>query len=141
MKASGELKLGPNQEKWLSALESGEYKQTKSALARESKNGKRSFCCLGVACDVSQKSEWEESSFKANGKYKGPFLITYINETESLPASVMRWLSMKDDEGRFSDGPGSGSSCLTEMNDKGASFKKIAKFIRANPTLFFSRSK
>ena len=36
--------------KWVAALRSGEYKQTKSVLT----NGK-GFCCLGVLCKVSQQ--------------------------------------------------------------------------------------
>lgn len=34
-------------QKWIDALRSGEYKQTKETL--QDKNG---FCCLGVACDL-----------------------------------------------------------------------------------------
>lgn len=39
------MKLGPNQQKWIDALKSGDYKQTKSAL--QNKDG---YCCLGLAC-------------------------------------------------------------------------------------------
>lgn len=34
--------------KWLAALRSGEYKQTKRMLARLEEDGTESFCCLGV---------------------------------------------------------------------------------------------
>lgn len=41
--------LGPNQQKWVDALRSGEYKQTKGTLRREYCEGKVGYCCLGVA--------------------------------------------------------------------------------------------
>ena len=46
-------KLTKAQERWLTALESGEYKQTRDLLRDD--NG---FCCLGVACDLSGLGEW-----------------------------------------------------------------------------------
>lgn len=41
--------LGPNQEKWLKALESGEFKQGSRRLENLA-DGSR--CCLGVACAI-----------------------------------------------------------------------------------------
>ena len=38
-----------NLKKWIKALRSGKYKQTKDTLCNDKRN---SFCCLGVLCDV-----------------------------------------------------------------------------------------
>lgn len=38
---------------WLNALRSGEYKQAQNRLRVND-----SFCCLGVACDLYDKSSW-----------------------------------------------------------------------------------
>ena len=40
--------------RWLKALRSGKYRQTRGKL--KSRNG--SFCCLGVLCDI-QDAQWE----------------------------------------------------------------------------------
>lgn len=39
--------------KWIEALRSGEYKQGRNQLRTGD-----SFCCLGVACDISQIGTW-----------------------------------------------------------------------------------
>ena len=51
-------------EKWLSALRSGEYKQGESALLSYEEiddytidPNKKSYCCLGVACSLTEVSE------------------------------------------------------------------------------------
>lgn len=42
--------------KWLAALRSGKYQQTRFWLHRP--NG---FCCLGVACDLADSEQWYPS--------------------------------------------------------------------------------
>lgn len=49
--------------KWLAALRSGEYAQTSQVLSRV-EDGKRSYCCLGVLCEVM--------GAKRDGNYKLP---------------------------------------------------------------------
>lgn len=46
--------LGPNQQKWINALKSGEYEQCDGSL--EDSNG---YCCLGVACKVAEENNIE----------------------------------------------------------------------------------
>jgi hypothetical protein len=38
--------------RWLAALRSGKYKQAKGALLLKDAEGNKSYCCLGVACDI-----------------------------------------------------------------------------------------
>jgi hypothetical protein len=42
-------------EKWLEALESGEYKQTYYKIYDDSR-GEPKYCCLGVVCEVAGKN-------------------------------------------------------------------------------------
>lgn len=46
--------------RWAEALESQEYQSGKSFLYRETEEGKR-WCCLGVLCDIIDRSGWQEA--------------------------------------------------------------------------------
>jgi hypothetical protein len=48
-------KQASNVTKWLKALRSGEYRQTKEVLKSD-----EGFCCLGVLCDVVDRKGWED---------------------------------------------------------------------------------
>ena len=111
---------------WLEALESGEYAQTQAALRRND-----SYCCLGVACDVSGLGEWgRETDDPA-----GPAALTMFHaddgeaEPYAPPTVVRRHL-------RFSQ---AGVKYLAGMNDDGRwTFKEIAAFVRRTPCWFFT---
>jgi hypothetical protein len=112
--------VNDNAKKWVAALRSGEFKQTKGRL-RDTKG----FCCLGVACEVYRREtgngEWDD-----DGLFQGT--------GEVLPRNVLRWLSLSRPNG-------SGSElgvCLTERNDKGASFAEIADLIESEPDGLFA---
>ena len=94
-------------EEWIAALRSGKYKQTDSLLRERD-----TFCCLGVACDISKISEWH------GNKYLGASL--------SLPPKVQFYFGMQGSEGSMSDRK---YNHLTGMNDCGESFQKIADVI------------
>ena len=131
------MKLGRHQEKWVKALESGDYKQGKGCLAQYSKDGKLRFCCLGVACEISKLSKWESSN---------ELSMTYAGAHGGLPGPVMEWLGIRDETGSLVNDEGEyihtkNADCLSSMNDSGWSFKKIAKFIRWNAELIFEESK
>lgn len=118
------MKLGPNQEKWLAALESGEWKQGRGKLRSDDDNR---FCCLGVGADVA-KLEWVKTAH-------GHFAV--LGEIGQAPQTLQDWLGLRD-----SLGSAVGLDiCLTEMNDNGKSFKKIAKFVRGNAEAVFKESK
>lgn len=123
--------LGPNQESWIKALESGEYKQGRTRLCYKERDGSLSFCCLGVACELAGV-EREETGTR----------ITYSGDLGSAPMKVMEWLGLYGYLGSLRDGKsyviGSKTvACLTEANDLGASFADIAKFCRENPEKVF----
>lgn len=44
-------------DKWVSALRSGKYRQSKNVLKRRNKIGDDSYCCLGVLCEVTGQED------------------------------------------------------------------------------------
>lgn len=90
--------------KWLEALRSGKYIQTKTALKRG--NG---YCCLGVLCDVVEPDMWKGDTHR---------------DVTSLPDLDLREHVGLDYED---------ATKLSEMNDTGGkSFSEIADYIEAN---------
>ncbi|MFM7008270.1 MAG: hypothetical protein ACKO0Z_02900 [Betaproteobacteria bacterium] len=144
-------------EVWLSALESGKFKQTTAQLHKIDEKGKHSFCCLGVACKVlgdevgmesfkdSHGSSKEDKSATVGYRMKGDTCSDHI-ESADLPKAVADYLGMYYPENRGSSTSGQfkhGSKILDDdqiamslidLNDhRGYSFQKIAEFIRKNP--------
>jgi hypothetical protein len=102
---------------WCEALRSGKYKQGKGALKRDG-----SFCCLGVLCDISGISKWNDYSA----------LNTYLGRDGILPESVQEWAGMGSQLGELPVAPD-----LSELNDgnndeHGKTFAEIADIIEKN---------
>lgn len=94
--------------KWVEALRSGKYKQTRNAL-RKSDNR---FCCLGVLCDIADPTGWQP----APGSYRHRHL-------QGMPdAEILR----------RADLPRICADELAAMNDGGKPFSEIASHIEAN---------
>ena len=114
-------KLSKNATKWVEALRSGKFKQTKGILKYQD-----AFCGLGVACEVYRKT-----------RKKG--FITWVNYTilgsaGTLPLQVQKWLGLKNEYARTDKGT---IQSVTALNDNGASFSKIADFIEQNADSLF----
>lgn len=111
------------------ALRSGRYQQAKHKLRQGD-----SFCCLGVACDISKLSEWRTDK---DGD------IWYEETYTKLPQKVADHFGFRTCSGHI-NGPNmriepsdefdltiTGQS-LVDLNDSGASFKEIATIIENN---------
>jgi hypothetical protein len=101
-------------QKWVSALRSGEYQQTKGRLRKEDE-----FCCLGVLCDLYIKEnnvEWQHN--EVDGYFYG-------KHSYALPLSVMEWVGVEE-VNPYVNGRG---LTLAELNDTGCTFEKIADVI------------
>jgi len=115
-------------EKWVAALESGEYKRGKGEL----KTWQGRFCCLGVLCDIHAK----ETAGKWNREMGGSW--QYRESTVILPDTVQSWAGMKTDSGWTLDKelyktPTVAYDSLANINDKTRlSFKDIAEIIKKN---------
>jgi hypothetical protein len=99
--------------KWVAALRSGEYKQTRNALEHSG-----AFCCLGVlACVVDpERKTWNGSSDGVFGGATGIFDHTV--EKQSAQAKLIGGLI-----------PHARMRKLIDKNDDGDSFENIASYI------------
>lgn len=109
------------QEKWIAALESGEYQQTKHRLHDE-----EGFCCLGVLCDLYIKEHTTAAWVEDPAGRRWVFADPETKTGDLLPASVVVWAGLNATN---PDG-------LAYRNDNGVSFSEIATIIRKdfNPT-------
>jgi hypothetical protein len=101
-------------QKWVSALRSGDYKQTQNRLHNE-----YGFCCLGVLCDLYRKEnqlEWQHNEVDG---------YLYGNHRFIPPSSVVEWSGIADSNPLVNGGIGT----LSELNDKGFTFNEIAYVI------------
>lgn len=89
--------------KWLKALRSGKYKQGMESLS-QGRGEQKTFCCLGVLCDVL------DVDFRSNGAY----LPRGLGKKVGLDKEAQEDLANKND-GR--------------CGEKALSFKQIANFI------------
>jgi hypothetical protein len=102
--------LTDNQKLWLEALRSGKYKQGHNNLKTSD-----SYCCLGVACELSKLDTWSTEE-------------TYLGHKVLIPIKVARWLKIHPYKIAY----------LERLNDLDLlSFSKIADHIEANPERFF----
>ena len=115
------MKQGPK-EKWLKALRSGDFGQTKVRLREP---GKDNMCCLGVACEVYRretgKGSWIDGEFEDS---------TGLLSQTSLPAGVQDWLGVEDQEPYpFREPCVENGPSVATLNDEGLDFDNIAAII------------
>lgn len=126
-------------DKWVKALESGEYAQTHEGGLRDRDD---KFCCLGVLCEVAvaegvipaPEPPAEHGSPEDKDGRDTKWYVYLSNDgdrdTAFLPEVVAEWAGIKTGNGEI---PGQGDSenpSLTTMNDSGWSFSEIAAVIR-----------
>lgn len=128
--------MHPLVDKWLNALESGEYQQGRGKL--RTKDNK--FCCLGVLCDLAVKEgilpepilEMSHYCYKQDDN-----LNTHETVFNVLPRKLTDLLHI-DMAGTY----GEENETLWEENDTHVkSFKEIAQIIRDNSDKLFSHGK
>ena len=114
--------------KWLKALRSGEYRQTRCML----RSSNDAFCCLGVLCDIytnEVEGSWEFDGYDKDG-------YTMINHNKGqhskmeLPVCVVEWAGLEECNPQVFIGDDTNSlSTLAELNDEGLAFEFIADLI------------
>lgn len=100
-------------QRWIQALRSGEYQQTKGTLHND-----KGFCCLGVLCDLYAKEHSHHSWVLYGDRYK------MIDETGILPIKVKRWAGLNENNPIIE-----GYASLAELNDGCFTFEQIAQII------------
>lgn len=105
--------------KWIAALRSGEYKQTRNRL-RDS----RGYCALGVLCDVIDPTAWKRSVYTGGWVWHG-------NET-ALPPRIAKEVGMQPTSLSFHHPIADGRS-ITDLNDRcGSTFIHIAEVLESS---------
>lgn len=97
--------------KWIAALRSKKYKQTKGVLKNNA-----GYCCLGVACDIVDDSKWgHRSEIIAGCEYDN---ASYY----CLPRHIQEKYNVSEEL----------ANELMAMNDNGSSFAEIADYIETH---------
>lgn len=108
-------------QKWVKALLSGEYVQTKGKL----KTSENNFCCLGVLCDLAQKEGIGAWVKVLNHE---EFLVGEDSSMDTLPSKVMEWAGIESKWGFYKSAHN--FTTLAHENDTGKTFKQIASDIK-----------
>lgn len=126
-------------ERWLDALESGEYAQTMGRLERIAEvrddDGTlvcgTGFCCLGVLCNLAAREGVVTRVVVEKGDCcpKCSPVVWYGNSTGFVPRAVQEWAGL-DNENPEWWGEENEHISLTALNDGGSSFAEIATVIR-----------
>lgn len=117
-------------EKWITALESGEYLKGDNALRVDN-----TYCCLGVLCDLYRKEnnkvEWKKAS--------GPNIVKLNNVSRCdvfgmggiddswgvLPEIVKNWAELEENNPQVYN-----SKNLATINDRNKTFKEVIEAIK-----------
>lgn len=121
--------LGPNQKKWVEALESGKFQQSESFLRTGS-----GYCCLGVACQVF---EAKATLVLESETKEGARVWSYDDKDSLAPKYVIDALDLYGSGGEPDKSISESLEDLTQLNDAGRPFTEIAEIIRLNPEAYF----
>lgn len=106
-------------EQWTKALRSGEYKQGKRRLNTLKLPEGTVYCCLGVLCDLHNKTTGEGQWSDIIEASEGSMVREYERERNYVPYSVQSWAELSF----------VAETELSEANDNGADFSAIADWI------------
>lgn len=116
--------MNVNARKWVEALRSGKYKQSKGSLCKIRAGKVEGYCCLGVGAKICSKTKnilirkiSNDLSFDHNRNYLSPI--------------IQRWLGLKTRDGALHE------TSLAKMNDSDSSFLEIADIIEAHEKELF----
>lgn len=127
------MSVQENRAKWVAALRSGEYVQGADTLYNVSK---QQHCCLGVLCDVYEKTTGKVLPKTCQGYYN------VDEETLEDLSEVKEWVGLNGVQGEFSTTGGVPATMLTTLNDAFDEwdFNKIADLIESEPYGLFEEN-
>ena len=85
-------------EKWIEALRSGEYKQTRETLVVKKPFHHSKYCCLGVACRVADIKDEEIINDNELCYLEEPLLSRIPAYTNFIRSLESRLITMNDDD-------------------------------------------
>jgi hypothetical protein len=105
--------------RWLAALRSGLYPQTRVTLRDVD-----GYCCLGVLCNLHAHATGESWHIDGKDDY------SYLLESTVLPPVVVEWAGLPDSNPAIIL-PSGRATCLAQANDGLYTFAHIADLIDA----------
>jgi hypothetical protein len=106
--------------RWADAIDSGDYSRGDNALHRISSNGRHTYCCLGVLCELAVAdgiiSAGTQSTWTGDK-------VDYSGQVAVLPQKVADWAGLGVN-------PGFGGKILAIANDQGTPWSIISSWIR-----------
>lgn len=117
------MELGPNQSRWLAALESGSYAHGQVRLHTVNEN----FCCLGVAAKIFKP--YALVVRQIGNEYE------YYGNTAYAPIYVIKALALWDEYG--TEIYGGGSLIAINDNPDTTSFAPVIAALREAPERYF----
>lgn len=121
-------------QKWIEALESGQYKHGKGLL----RNGNNEFCALGVLCDIyaqEHNEPWLRHSLYEFKPAEKPSLqfksveFGLLGYTTELPVEVATWAGLVNNQD-FQDELNNCQSFIAAENDNSDSFAEVIQAIK-----------
>ena len=106
-------------ERWIAALESGDYPKTKGVLKDE-----EGYCCLGVLCEIAIQ-DGVIKKIPPNNRQN------YMSKVGAfLPRKVAKWAGIKDVSHPKSDPDSSEQGKLAAHNDLSEDFSTVIQVIK-----------
>jgi hypothetical protein len=109
--------------KWIAALRSRKYKQCSNKLCEIDEKGNKSYCCLGVLCNLYNPKLWDDT---------GRFLEAELE----LPYEVVKWAGLENEDPILTAETSLASEksySASQLNDiHGKKFYEIANYIERN---------
>jgi hypothetical protein len=107
-------------QEWIKRLRSGKYKQGNGALCTEDAEGTKSYCCLGVLCELAVEEDVipEPEVIDSFDEHDKEFRYNY--DSMGLTEPVIQWSGI-DALGHYAT-----NISLAADNDDGKTFKEIA---------------
>lgn len=131
MSTSITFELGPKQEAWLQIMETTELPQGSDALRKEGK-----YCCLGLAAELVLHAP---TRFDHRGTTE--FCLPRVGGSEGwFDSALADGSALGLHSGTGTAGGPSTLVSLAQLNDEGTPFDEIAKIIRQDPGIWFTRS-
>lgn len=123
---------------WVAALRSGDYKQG-HGLLHTITDGEHQYCCLGVLCDLAEKSGLTlrrgDNLDRGLAQPYTRYVIAYNGNDDFLPQAVMEWAGVTSPNPPTCEPSDVGTpgnslpATLSWLNDQGKSFSEIADII------------
>lgn len=114
-------------DRWIAALESGDYKHGQTALRRDEADGEH-FCCMGVACELLKVPRLRTDPLQEGGRVVQAGRYGTVEDAHNgyFPASAQALLGL-DEYGTLPDG-----RTLAGINDRSNSFAPVIEALKAN---------